>query len=153
MSLEAKVMDRLKQAMKDKNEAALRTLRAIKAAILVEKTAEGRTGALTEADELKLLQKMAKQRKESIEIYLQQNRQDLAQVEQEELSILEEFLPKAMSAEELSALVAKVIAESGATGPRDMGKVMGLVNAAVAGRAEGKTVADEVKSQLAKLNG
>lgn len=151
MNLESKIMDRLKQAMKDKNEAALRTLRAIKAAILVEKTSEGGMGVLSEADELKLLQKMAKQRKESIDIFLKQGREDLAAIEQEELSILEDFLPQAMGAEELKALVAKAISESGAAGPRDMGKVMGLVNAAVAGRADGKQVAEEVKTQLASL--
>lgn len=151
MNLETKIMDRLKQAMKDKNDAALRTLRAIKAAILVEKTAEGATGVLSEADELKLLQKMAKQRKESIDIFEKQNRADLAAKEKEELTILEDFLPKAMSADELKALVTKAIADSGAAGPRDMGKVMGLVNAAAAGRADGKLVAEEVKAQLANL--
>ena len=150
MNLESKIMDRLKQAMKEKNEAALRTLRAVKAAILVEKTAEGSSGSLDEAAELKLLQKMAKQRKESIEIFEKQDRADLAKIEQEELAILEEFLPQALNADELKALVAKAIQESGATGPRDMGKVIAAVNAAAAGRAEGKQVADEVKAQLAQ---
>lgn len=151
MNLETKIMDRLKQAMKDKNDAALRTLRAIKAAILVEKTAEGATGVLSEADELKLLRKMAKQRKESIDIFEKQNREDLAAKEKEELAILEDFLPQAMGADELKALVTKAIADSGAAGPRDMGKVIGLVNAAAAGRADGKLVAEEVKAQLASL--
>ena len=151
MSLETQIMDRLKQAMKDKNEAALRTLRGIKAAILVEKTAEGRSGELTEADEMKILQKMAKQRKESIDIFVNQNRNDLAQVEQEELVILEEFLPKALSAEELSVIVATAIQNAGATGPQDMGKVMGAANKAVAGQADGKAVSEEVKKQLAAL--
>ncbi len=151
MSLEAKIMDRLKQAMKDKNEVALRTLRAIKAAILVEKTAEGGSGELTEADEIKLLQKMAKQRKESIDIFLKQNREDLAKVEQDELALLEEFLPQAMSQEELTALVQQAIQQVGAAGPQDMGKVMGVANKAAAGRADGKLLADTVKNLLAAL--
>ena len=151
MSLEIEVMDRLKQAMKDKNEVALRTLRGIKAAILVEKTAEGGTGILTEADELKILQKMAKQRKESIEIFVQQNRQDLAQIEQDELALLEVFLPKALSEEELTAIIADAIKAAGATSPKDMGKVMGAANKSVAGRADGKLVSEEVKKQLASL--
>ena len=151
MSLEIEVRDRLKQAMKDKNEVALRTLRGIKAAILVEKTAEGGTGILTEADELKILQKMAKQRKESIEIFVQQNRQDLAQIEQDELALLEVFLPKALSEEELTAIIADAIKAAGATSPKDMGKVMGAANKSVAGRADGKLVSEEVKKQLASL--
>lgn len=149
MNLETQIMDRLKQAMKDKDEVALRTLRAIKAAILVEKTSEGHSGTITEADEMKILQKMAKQRKESMDIFIQQNREDLAQKEREELQILEAFLPKAMSPEELSAAVREAIATVGATGPQDMGKVIGAANKAIAGRAEGKAIAEEVKKQLA----
>lgn len=151
MSLETQVMDRLKQAMKDKNEVALRTLRGIKAAILVEKTAEGGSGTLSEADEMKILQKMAKQRKESLAIFEQQNRADLAQIEQDELSLLEAFLPKALTADELSAIVAEAIQSAAATGPQDMGKVMGAANKIVAGRTDGKLVSEEVKKQLASL--
>lgn len=151
MSLEIKVMDRLKQAMKDKDEVALRTLRAIKAAILVEKTAEGATGELTEADEIKLLQKMAKQRKESNEIFLKQGREDLAKIEQDELSVLEFFLPKALTADELSQIIQQVIQNINASGPQDMGKVMGAANKEIAGRADGKAVSEEVKKQLSQL--
>ena len=151
MNLEAKIMDRLKQAMKDKNEAALRTLRAIKAAILVEKTSEGHTGVLTEAEEVKLLQKMAKQRKESMDIFLKQDRPDLAKKEEEELAILDDFLPQAMNPEELAQTVSDAIRSVGANGPQDMGKVMGAANKAIAGRADGKLVAEEVKKQLSSL--
>lgn len=151
MNLEAKIMDRLKQAMKDKNEVALRTLRAIKAAILVEKTSEGHTGELTEAEEVKLLQKMAKQRKESLDIFLKQDRHDLAKKEEEELAILDDFLPRAMNPEELAQAVSDAIRSVGANGPQDIGKVMGAANKTIAGRADGKLVAEEVKKQLSSL--
>lgn len=151
MSLETKVMEQLKQAMKDKNETALLTLRAIKAAILVEKTASGAKDTLAEADELKLIQKMVKQRKDSLEIFKSQGREDLANKEQAELDILNEFLPKQMSVEEVESAVTAAIASIGATGPADMGKVMGIVSKQLAGKAEGKTISDIVKQQLANL--
>ena len=149
MSLESTVMEELKTAMKAKDDAALRTLRGIKAAILVEKTSEGFTGALSAADETKILQKMAKQRRDSLEIFMKQNRQDLASKEQEELAIILKFLPQQMSAEELRAAVQEVITSVGATSPADMGKVMGAANKALAGKAEGKAISDMVKSLLA----
>jgi hypothetical protein len=148
MSLESRIMDELKTAMKAKDEASLRTLRAIKAAILVEKTAEGATGELTEADELKLVQKLAKQRRDSLDIYVKQNREDLAATEREELAILERFLPQQLSGEQLRAELQAIIAQVGAAGPADMGKVMGTASKALAGRAEGKAISETVKSLL-----
>src|SRR6188508_1551148 len=124
MSLEQKIMGDLKTAMLAKDEKALRSLRAIKAAILLAKTSEGAGGELKEDDEIKLLQKLVKQRKDSLEIYQQQNRSDLAQKEQEEIEVIEKFLPKQLSQEELKEKVAAIIASSGASSPADMGKVM-----------------------------
>src|SRR6185295_18263713 len=126
MSLEQKVMAELKTAMLAKNEGALRGLRAIKAAIIIAKTAEGAGGEVKEEDETKLLQKLIKQRKDSLEIYQQQQRADLAQKEVEEIAVIERFLPKQMSVEELKAALTKIIAETGAASPADMGKVMGV---------------------------
>ena len=125
MSLEQKIMGELKTAMLAKDEKALRSLRAIKAAILLAKTSEGSGGELKEEDETKLLQKLVKQRKDSLEIFQQQNRTDLAQKEQEEIEIIEKFLPKQLSAEEIKAELSVIISEVGATSPADMGKVMG----------------------------
>src|SRR5690606_11275230 len=148
MSLETNIMERLKQAMRDKDEAALRTLRAIKAAILVEKTAPGASDQLTEADELKLLQKMAKQRKDSLAIFQEQNRPELAKTEQEELDIIAQFLPEMLTDEELKAELEKVIAQTGANSPADMGKVMGVATKQLAGKAEGKQISAMVKQLL-----
>ena len=149
MSLETIVMDRLKQAMRDKNEAALRTLRAIKAAILVEKTAAGAKEELTEADELKLLQKMSKQRKDSLDIFKTQGRDDLAGKEEEELAIIELFLPKQLSPEELRQKIGDIITSVGAQSPADMGKVMGVASKQLAGLADGKLISETVKALLA----
>lgn len=148
MSLEAKVMEQLKQAMRDKNEAALRTLRAIKSAILMEKTSVGAKETLTEAEEVKIIQKMMKQRKDSIAIFTEQNRHDLAEKEQEEVAVLENFLPQQLSAEELQAAVREIIAQTGAASAADLGKVMGQASKQLAGRADGKAIADMVKSLL-----
>jgi uncharacterized protein len=150
MPLEQEIMARMKEAMKAKDEPALRTLRAIKAAILVEKTAAGAKEELSEQDEVRLLQKMAKQRRDSLDIFRQQNRADLAQKEEEELAIISGFLPAQLSTEELEAEIQKVISETGAAGPADMGKVMGAANKALAGRAEGKAISDAVKKLLAQ---
>ncbi|MCD6013596.1 MAG: GatB/YqeY protein [Flavipsychrobacter sp.] len=150
MSLEAKVMEELKNAMRAKDEAALRTLRAIKAAIIIEKTAEGATGEITEATETKMLQKLAKQRRDSLDIFEKQNRPDLANKEKEELAIIEKFLPKQMTADELKAEVAAIIAQVGATTPADMGKVMGVASKQLAGKADGKAISDMVKQLLAQ---
>ena len=147
MSLESKVMEEMKTAMKAKDEAGLRTLRAIKAAILIEKTSGGAT-EMTEADEMKLLQKMAKQRRDSLEIFKAQNREDLAVKEEEELAILARFLPQQMSADDLRAAIKEIIAQTGATSPADMGKVMGAANKQLAGKADGKAIAEFVKEML-----
>ena len=150
MSLEQKVMSELKTAMLAKDEKALRSLRAIKAAILLAKTSEGGGGELKEDDETKLLQKLVKQRKDSLEIYQQQNRTDLAQKEQEEIEIIEKFLPKQLSPDELKAEVSAIINEVGASSPADMGKVMGAATKKLAGKADGKTISALVKELLSK---
>jgi uncharacterized protein YqeY len=148
MSLEQKVMEQMKDAMRAKDEAALRTLRAIKAAILLEKTSAGGSDTMSEADELKMLQKLAKQRRDSLEIFETQNREDLAAKEREELAIIEKFLPKQMSAEELQAELKTIIAQVGATSPADMGKVMGTATKQLAGKADGKMISETVKQLL-----
>lgn len=148
MSLEQKIMVDLKAAMIAKDEAALRSLRAIKAAILLAKTAEGATGEIKEEDEIKMLQKMVKQRKDSLEIFQQQNRTELAKKEEEEIAIIEKFLPQQMSPEEIKVAIAAAIAETGASSPADMGKVMGVVSKQLAGKADGKTIAGLVKELL-----
>ena len=150
MSLEQKIMGELKTAMLAKDEKALRSLRAIKAAILLAKTSEGAGGELKEDGELKLLQKLVKQRKDSLEIYQQQNRADLAQKEQEEIEIIEKFLPKQLSAEELRSEIASIISEVGATSPADMGKVMGFATKKLGGKADGKTISALVKELLSR---
>jgi uncharacterized protein YqeY len=143
-------MEELKNAMRAKDEAGLRTLRAIKAAIIIEKTAEGATGEITEAMELKMLQKLAKQRKDSLEIFEKQNREDLAAKEREELAIIEKFLPQQMTADELKAAVSDIIAQVGATSPADMGKVMGVASKQLAGKTDGKAISEMVKTLLAQ---
>ena len=150
MSLEQKIMTDLKAAMLAKDEAALRSLRAIKAAILLAKTSEGASGELKEDDETKLLQKLVKQRRDSLEIFLQQNRPDLAAKEQEELNVIEKFLPKQFSPEELKEAVTKIIADTGASSPADMGKVMGVATKQLAGKADGKAISALVKELLSK---
>jgi uncharacterized protein len=150
MSLEQKVMDELKNAMRAKDEAALRTLRAIKAAIIIEKTAEGASGEIDEATETKMLQKLAKQRRDSLEIFQKQNREDLASKEREELAIIEKFLPAQMSADELATAVKAIIEQVGAKTPADMGKVMGVASKQLAGKADGKAISETVKQLLAQ---
>jgi uncharacterized protein len=150
MSLEQTIMAEMKEAMKAKNEAVLRGLRAIKAEIIKAKTEPGAGGEINEEKELSVLQKMMKQRKDSLEIYQQQNRADLAQKEQEEIAVIERFLPKQLSAEELKAELQKIIAETGASSPADMGKVMGVATKQLAGKTDGKTISATVKELLAK---
>ncbi len=152
MSLEEKVMTDLKAAMLAKDEKSLRSLRAIKAAIINTKTAEGFKGEIKKDDEIKLLQKLVKQRKDSLEIYEQQNREDLAVKEREEIEVIEKFLPKQMDEAELRKEIERIINESGASSPADMGKVMGLSNQKLAGKADGKTIAAIVKDILTRSN-
>jgi len=150
MSLEQKVMAEMKDAMKAKDEAGLRGLRAIKAAIIIAKTAEGANGELKADDEPKLLQKLVKQRKDSLQIYQQQNRADLAKKEEEEIAVIEKFLPKQLDEAALKEILAKIIAETGASSVADMGKVMGLATKQLAGQADGKAIGAAVKELLAR---
>ncbi len=150
MSLEQTVMTDLKTAMLAKDEKSLRSLRAIKAAILLAKTSEGAGGDLKAEDEIKLLQKLIKSRKDSLEIYQAQHRKDLADKEQEEITIIEKFLPKQMSPDELKSVLQKIIAETGASSPADMGKVMGVATKQLAGKIDGKSISTMVKDLLSK---
>jgi len=150
MNLEQKIMAELKTAMLAKDEKTVRSLRAIKAAIILAKTSEGAGGDIKEEDEIKLLQKLVKQRKDSLEIFQQQNRTDLAQKEQEEIEVIEKFLPKQLSNEELKVIIAEIIAQTGASSPADMGKVMGVATKQLAGKADGKAISAIVKELLAK---
>jgi len=143
-------MEEMKVAMRAKDEAALRTLRAIKAAILLEKTSATASDTISEADEIRMLQKMAKQRRDSLEIFSQQNREDLAGKEREELAIIEKFLPRQMDADELEAELKQIITETGASGPADMGKVMGAATKKLAGKADGKLISETVKRLLSR---
>jgi uncharacterized protein YqeY len=148
MSLEIEVMSLMKDAMKAKDEATLRSLRAIKAEIIKAKTEPGANGAINEETEVKLLQKLVKSRKDSLEIYQTQNRPDLAQKESEEIAIIEKFLPQQLSSEALDAAVKAIIAELGAVGAKDMGKVMGVASKQLQGKAEGKAISTAVKTLL-----
>lgn len=150
MSLEQSIMAEMKEAMKSKNEAVLRSLRAIKAEIIKAKTEPGAGGQISEDTELKMLQKMVKQRKDSLEIFQQQNRTDLAQKEQEEIAVIEKFLPKQLSDAEIKEALSKIIAEVGASSPADMGKVMGAATKQLAGKADGKAISAAVKELLSK---
>lgn len=149
MSLETKIMDSLKEAMKAKDKTALESLRAIKSAILLEKTS-GAAAELDAAGEIKLLQKLVKQRKDAAEIYAGQGRTDLADNEMAQVAVIERFLPVQMSKEELEAEIARIISQTGAASPADMGRVMGLASKELAGKAEGKAIAETVKALLAK---
>lgn len=148
MNLEQKIMTELKAAMLAKDEVALRSLRAIKAAILLAKTSEGAAGELKDEEEIKILQKLVKQRKDSLEIFQQQNRTDLAKKEEDEIAIIGKFLPKQMSQEELRIELSKIIEDTGAASPADMGKVMGIATKKLAGQADGKTISAVVKELL-----
>ncbi len=148
MSLETNIMSQMKEAMKNKEEGALRALRAIKAEIIKAKTEPGANGNVDEAGELKLLQRMAKQRKESIETFENNNRKDLAEKEKEELDIIEKFLPKQLTEDELKNELSAIIAQLGVSSPSDMGKVMGIATKQLAGKADGKAISAMVKSLL-----
>jgi uncharacterized protein YqeY len=150
MNLEEQVMAQMKDAMKSKNEGLLRGLRAIKAEIIKAKTEPGAGGEINADTEMKLLQKMVKQRRDSLSIFEQQNREDLAVKEREEIAVVEQFLPKQLSAEELKAAVAKIIAETGASSLADLGKVMGVASKQLAGLADGKAISALVKELLTK---
>ncbi len=148
MNLEQKVMAEMKEAMKSKNEAALRALRGIKAEIIKAKTEPGAAGEIDEAVEMKLLQKMMKQRKDSFDIFVQQSRAELAEKEKEEMDIISKFLPAQLSETEITDTVKRIIADTGASSAADMGKVMGVATKEMAGRADGKLISQVVKSLL-----
>jgi uncharacterized protein YqeY len=147
MSLETRINNDLKEAMKAKDQQALRGIRAIKAAILLAKT-DGTHHDLDEASEIKLLQKLVKQRKDSLDIYEKQGREDLAQTEREEIEIIERYLPEQMSEEELEKIIKGIVDKTGASSMRDMGKVMGMASKQLAGKADGKTISGIVKKLL-----
>ncbi|MET4143062.1 GatB/YqeY domain-containing protein [Pedobacter sp. UYP1] len=139
----------IKKAMLAKDQAALRGLRAIKAALLVARTEKGSAEEITEDAEMKILQRLIKQRKESSDIYKQQGREDLAVIEDEEITVISQFMPQQLSKEEVEVLIAKLIADAGTVTVKDMGRIMGLANKELAGKADGKLIAEIVKSQLA----
>ncbi|MBN9352341.1 MAG: GatB/YqeY domain-containing protein [Chitinophagaceae bacterium] len=149
MSLEQKVADGIKKAMLARDEKTLRSLRAIKSEILKEKTSPGHADSISEANEVKMLQRLIKQRRDSIEIYEQQNRDDLATHEKEEVEVIESFLPKQMSEDEVRKVISELIESLGASSMADMGKVMGAATKQLAGKAESRTIASAVKEILA----
>ena len=148
MSLQTQIMEALKTAMKEKNTVALESLRAVKSAILLAQTESGAKEELSEAEELKLLQKLVKQRKDSAAIFTQQGRNDLAEPELAQVVVIEQFLPKQLSEAEVAQIVSEIIDKTGATSMADMGKVMGMASGQLAGKADGKTISMIVKSKL-----
>lgn len=142
-------MEGIKTAMKAKDRVALESLRAVKSALLLAQTETGANGEMTSEDEIKLLQRLVKQRKDSANIYIQQGRQDLADPELEQAAVIEKFLPAQLSEEEVEAVVKKIIADNGFSGMGDMGKVMGVASKELAGSADGKTISNAVKKALA----
>ena len=148
MSLSTQIMDEMKTAMRAKDTVALEALRAIKSEILLAQTATGSKEEITEADEIKILQKLVKMRKDSASIFSEQNRTDLAEPELAQIAVIEKFLPAQLSEAEVEAIIAKIIAETGASGIASMGKVMGLASAQIGGTAEGKTISGIVKKLL-----
>lgn len=148
MSLEKQLMDQMKAAMKSKDTVALQALRSVKSAILLAKTENNAASELTEDQEMKILQKQVKQRKDSAAIFVEQGRQDLADPELAEAAIIEQFLPEALSEEEIEKVVLATIEKVGATSMKDMGKVMGMVSKELAGQADGKTISTLVKKNL-----
>jgi len=148
MSLEVKIMDHMKEAMKAKDTVALEALRAIKSAIILAKTEAGAADGLSDADEIKMLQRLVKMRKDSAEIFTAQNRPDLAEPELAQIAVIEKFLPAQLSEAEAEAIIAKIIAETGASGIASMGKIMGLASTQIGGQAEGKVISGIVKKLL-----
>ena len=148
MSLQAEIMVKMKEAMKSKDTVALESLRAIKAEILLANTKNGASEGLSAEDEIKLLQKLVKQRKDSAALYLEQNRKDLAEPELAQVEIIAQFLPEQMSTDELKKIVADIIVTTGASSMKDMGKVMGMASKQLAGKADGKSISAAVKELL-----
>lgn len=148
MSLKQQIDADIKQAMLAKNQEKLRALRAVKSMILLEETKEGQTGDLKPEDETRILTKAVKQRKDSADIYRQQNRPDLLSVEEAEIAVIEQYLPKQLSEDELNAKLQAIITRIGASAPSDMGKVMGVATKELAGQADGKAISAAVKALL-----
>ena len=148
MSLEQDIMSAMKDAMRSKDQVALRALRAVKSALIIQKTEVGSSSEMSDKDEMKLLQKLVKQRRDSADIFSKQNREDLAKPELEEVEVISKFLPAAMSEYEIESVVKETIASLGAEGMKDMGKVMGVVSGKLAGKADGKTISILVRSNL-----
>jgi uncharacterized protein YqeY len=148
MSLSTQIMDEMKNAMRAKDTVALEALRAIKSELLLAQTSSGSKEEITEAEEIKILQKLVKMRKDSASIFTAQNRPDLAEPELAQIAIIEKFLPAQLSEAEVEVVIAKIIAETGASGIASMGKVMGLATAKLGGTAEGKTISTIVKKLL-----
>lgn len=149
MALFEQVSKDIMQAMKDRDEVKKEALRGIKKEFIEAKTAKGSDGELSDDVAIKILQKMVKQRKESAEIYIQQNRKELADAELAEAAVIEQYLPKQMSDEELTAAIKEIIAQTGVTSAKEMGKVMGVASKQLAGKADGKAISEKVKSLLA----
>jgi len=149
MSLQSELMAKMKEAMKSKDAVALESLRAIKSEILLMKTKSGATEELSKEEEIKLLQKLVKQRKDSAALYLEQNRKDLAEPELAQVDIIAQFLPAQMGENELKEKISKIISSIGATSMQDMGKVMGIASKELAGKADGKSISNVVKQLLA----
>jgi len=141
-------MTAMKESMKSKDQTSLRSLRAIKSAIILQKTQKGSSDEISIEDELKILQKLVKQRKDSADIYQNQDRMDLAQPELDEIKVIEKFLPEALSEKEIEEAVKKVINDVGADGMKDMGKIMGIVTKKLMGKADGKTISTIVRNNL-----
>ena len=150
MNLSKQIMEAMKVAMKAKDALTLQALRSVKSAILLAQTETGAKDTLSEADELKILQKLVKQRKDSASIYKEQGRADLADPEMAEAAVIEQFLPEQLSEEEVAKVVDEVIAQTGASSMKDMGKVMGMTNVKLAGKADGKTISGIVKERLSQ---
>ncbi|MDR6966420.1 uncharacterized protein YqeY [Flavobacterium arsenatis] len=148
MSLSERIMDEIKNAMRAKDTVALESLRSIKSELLLAQTASGSKEEITEDEEIKILQRLVKTRKESARIFTEQNRMDLAEPELAQVAVIEKFLPQQLSEAEVEAVIAKIIAETGASGIASMGKVMGLASAQLGGTAEGKTISTIVKKLL-----
>ncbi|MGL2963079.1 GatB/YqeY domain-containing protein [Flavobacterium sp. RSB2_4_14] len=148
MSLSTQIMDEMKNAMRAKDTIALEALRAIKSELLLAQTSSGSKEEITEADEIKILQKLVKMRKDSASIFTAQNRPDLAEPELAQIAVIEKFLPAQLSEAEVEAVISKIISETGASGIASMGKVMGLATAQLGGTAEGKTISSIVKKLL-----
>ena len=149
MSLSTKIAEEMKLAMKAKDKGRLEALRSIKSAVMLAATEKPKGSELSADEELKILQRLQKQRKDSLEIYEQQNREDLAAEERSQLAVIETFLPKQMDADELRKYLSDLISKVGASSPRDMGKLMGIASRELAGKADGKTISGVVKDLLA----